>query len=412
MLNVERAYSLTLSVAVAISLLFPRMIGISVLIMIGVVVLGIVKRQIRFKLSQLGLVFLALFSIYSFSLFFSNDLSEGLKFWEYKLSYFFFPLIFAFRFMGRIHFNWVAFSFLGSLVILFIVGVLHGVGFLQEMSVFESFTSSRFSFVHHPTYLSVYALFGVELIRSNLSLLHGQVVIRNGLIAILVIIQFMSMSLAGLIAFFIYLLIIFAMWIRRELGRKWMFLLGGIFIVLFTGITILVQPIKLQFQTAMDSFLLYTADPEDFIRSRQTYVTGNETRLIMWTASSYEVAEHPFGVGIGNVNLHLEERLKALKQSDAFIAHHYDPHNQFLMTWLEVGFFGLLCLFLVIWLSIRTGFQHGNTLFIILGASLFFQSLFESMLQRQSGVVFFTFWLCLLASNQIYNDEGRQKSLS
>jgi O-antigen ligase len=306
----------------------------------------------------------------------------------------------------------MAFSLLGSLVILFISGVLHGVGFLQEMSVFESFTSSRFSFVHHPTYLSVYALFGVELLRSNRDLLQGKLFFRNGLLTLLVIIQLMSMSLAGLLALFVYVLVIFGICIKRELGRKWMAILGSLLIVLVTGMATLIQPVKLQILTALDSFELYASDPEGFVRSRQTYVTGNETRLIMWTASSYEVAEHPFGVGIGNVNLHLEERLKALKQSDSFIAHHYDPHNQFLMTWLEVGFFGLFCLFLIIWLSIRTGWRHGNTLLIILGLSLFFQCLFESMLQRQSGIVFFTFWICLLASYVQFGSESHKKRLS
>jgi O-antigen ligase len=85
-----------------------------------------------------------------------------------------------------------------------------------------------------------------------------------------------------------------------------------------------------------------------------------------------------------------------LAKQDEHGAIQYNPHNQFLQTGLEIGILGLLALLLVVGVSWRIARQHKNYLLMAVLTSLVLNSLFESMLQRQSGIVFYSFWICVL----------------
>jgi hypothetical protein len=111
--------------------------------------------------------------------------------------------------------------------------------------------------------------------------------------------------------------------------------------------------------------------------------------------------QHPFGVGTGNVDDHLSYRLTLYGQTemakkDGENGIQYNPHNQFLQTAVEIGVIGLLLLVTLFGSTLRFAWRHRNYALLIMTAALVFNSLFESMLQRQSGIVFFSFWICLL----------------
>ena len=73
-----------------------------------------------------------------------------------------------------------------------------------------------------------------------------------------------------------------------------------------------------------------------------------------------------------------------------------NPHNQFLQTGVEIGIIGLLLLVALIFVGTSIARTNRSGLLLLVISALAFNSLFESMLQRQSGIVFFTFWICLL----------------
>jgi O-antigen ligase len=152
----------------------------------------------------------------------------------------------------------------------------------------------------------------------------------------------------------------------------------------------------------------YMQDPKGFLSGKTGYKTGNEVRLVMWTVTSEEIAKHPLGVGTGNVDAHLSQRLKQygqldLAKQDEHNAIQYNPHNQFLQTGLEIGLFGLIVLLLFIVQTWRLARNYKNYLLMAVVASLVVNSLFESMLQRQSGIVFYAFWMCLLTLISVTN---------
>jgi O-antigen ligase len=92
----------------------------------------------------------------------------------------------------------------------------------------------------------------------------------------------------------------------------------------------------------------------------------------------------------------MNKELIILKQIE-LTKQNFNPHNQFLQTAVEIGFFGLLVFFAILFSSIYYGLKYKNYLLIIISSNLLFNSLFESMLQRQSGIIFYCFWLCLLS---------------
>ena len=57
---------------------------------------------------------------------------------------------------------------------------------------------------------------------------------------------------------------------------------------------------------------------------------------------------------------------------------------------------GLLLFIILIGSLLKFAFINRNYLILILVTSLIFNSLFESMLQRHSGIVFYCFWITLI----------------
>jgi O-antigen ligase len=113
-----------------------------------------------------------------------------------------------------------------------------------------------------------------------------------------------------------------------------------------------------------------------------------------------EIKRHPFGVGTGNAESTLEHGLNAMGQIELAQLNR-NPHNQFMQTTLETGIVGLVLFLTILVFGITFGIKTGNPLLVLVSFCLAFNSLFESMLQRQSGVVFFTLLLCVLSSSSI-----------
>lgn len=118
--------------------------------------------------------------------------------------------------------------------------------------------------------------------------------------------------------------------------------------------------------------------------------SGSEVRLVMWTVSWDEISKHPMGIGTGNVDIYLGKNLRD-RGMNWVADQQYNPHNQFLQTTLEVGFLGGLFLLLIVILGFIDAKRIKSWALFFLFTSLLLNSCFESMLQHQSGIIFFPF---------------------
>jgi O-antigen ligase len=76
----------------------------------------------------------------------------------------------------------------------------------------------------------------------------------------------------------------------------------------------------------------------------------------------------------------------------------YNPHNQYLQIAAELGIIGLLLFLGILLYGVVWAISSKNWLLTLVMLSLMFNCFFESMLQRQSGIVFYCFWICILTS--------------
>jgi O-antigen ligase len=272
-----------------------------------------------------------------------------------------------------------------------------------------SFFTIGISPLHHPSYfvvfhitssiLSIYAYFNKWDFFS-----------KNRVIAFLLfsfIFQCLCLSLAGLLFLFTMIFIGVLYWMKSKLN-KLTFRISAIFLpfVMF-GIFFSIPQFEGEFNGAFKYAKSYFSNPEQFVKSREMNTSGTEERLIMWTVSSQEIANHPFGVGTGNIDPYLAKRLNSYGLSK-LASKNYNPHNQFLQTALEVGVISVLLLFFGLFLWMSLAIKNGFWPLTILVFNFIFNSLFESMLQRQSGIVFYSFMFCLfiLISLNKKNDES------
>jgi hypothetical protein len=118
--------------------------------------------------------------------------------------------------------------------------------------------------------------------------------------------------------------------------------------------------------------------------------TSTQMRIVTWNASLSVLMDNPFGTGTGDTQPALNTIY--LQNSEEHPARkNLNAHNQFLQVGAELGWPGILSLLiclLALWQAF--GGDYAIRLFVLLSALNF---LFESMLEAQAGILFFSFWV-------------------
>jgi O-antigen ligase len=140
-----------------------------------------------------------------------------------------------------------------------------------------------------------------------------------------------------------------------------------------------------------------------------SYKHRADVRLTIWQSCLEIIKENPLlGVGLGDVEQKLLDKYKRFNYTEG-LDRRYNAHNQFLQTTVEVGVLGLATLLFVMGVSISFAITKKNfvSLCFLSIALLFFLS--ESILVRQKGIVFFSFFMPLL-NVVAFKDKGIEKS--
>jgi O-antigen ligase len=157
----------------------------------------------------------------------------------------------------------------------------------------------------------------------------------------------------------------------------------------------IIPPLKSQWDDAKHFTVDFIDNPTIFLSDTTNADNGSSVRLIMWTVATQIFKENPLGVGTANVDDYLYAKLTKLKQYK-LAKKYYNPHNQYLQSGIEIGLIGLAVLLLLLIRVTSFAWKQRNYLLLFVVLNLAFNMLFESMLQRQSGIVFYTFWMCFL----------------
>ncbi len=400
----EKLYHYCLVLVMILLCCLPKFIGLAVAIFVLIAIIGWRKKQLFWKFVPLSYLLVGLYFLYLFGILASHHENDAWGYAENKVSFLLFPLIFSFRPKFKVDLLLPLLGLASGVALVSIYGIVNSCSLIAVNGWDLNFlVSVHISPIHHPTYFAFYIITAV----SGLWLLFFEnkfpypikwlifFTVCCGLMFLL------CLSLASILYLFAILGAIGLLAVKRKFGVIWTIVVSLLLPIAFYGLSQFVPRIKFEVNNGLSAMGTFLTNPIQYVKDKPGDKTGNEVRLVMWAATILEIKEHPLGVGTGNVDEHLSERLKDLGQVELSKKDdkghiRYNPHNQFLQTTLEIGFAGLSILLIYIFGIFRLAWKNKNAFLAILVGALFFNALFESVLQRQSGIVFFSYLLSLM----------------
>ncbi|MCB9196232.1 MAG: O-antigen ligase family protein [Flavobacteriales bacterium] len=312
---------------------------------------------------------------------------------ELNLSFLLYPLILV---ISNIDFNNITNNILKSFLDGLLVSVI--LAFINSaIHYFSSYDINEFfydglTFFHHSSYLSMYACFGVAILyywsfhpNKNRYISPTTNAIIIGLFSIFTL---FLMSKMGILLMLLVHLYSIGFWIVKH--NK---VVIGL-IILTSTITFLV--LAFSFNTSLNNRFkeLLTYNEGEVISE-----SSSGARIIAWQGCIENFKAHPLiGVGTGDVNEALNEYY--MKSGHPTLAlKSLNAHNQFLHTLVKEGILGLVSLAFIIWLPFFKNSQNQETmkLYVVFILIFLISCLTEAMLQTQSGIVFFAFFISIFS---------------
>jgi O-antigen ligase len=123
---------------------------------------------------------------------------------------------------------------------------------------------------------------------------------------------------------------------------------------------------------------------------------SNQVRILIWKASA-DIIKNNFliGTGTGDVKDELMRTYKEKGMTGAF-EHNLNAHNQFIQTFIALGVPGIVGLLSLFISGIWSGIKKRKWVFIFFMIITLLNFIPESMLEVQTGVIFFAFFNSLL----------------
>lgn len=351
---------------------------------------GIINKTFSFEKKTIIITGLAFFFIHLISVFYSQDQGRAWFDIEVKLSLLIFPIVFLFnsQYLSK-NTKVVLYSFVAGALFSSIVMLIRAyLNYIDQGSI--AFYYSRIA-LFHPSYISMYFILAIAIIIKfmvNKKRTYTYQIFSALSILLLLRMIFLFQSKAGMItiiAISFFLLIISVIKLRSLLLKIAITLL----VVSFT--LIMVQKSS-RLQAMLDSV-------EEISDQGHSADATTGVRFEIWKLTLEEIKAHwLFGVGAGDIKPVLFERYKKSDLDDA-LSKHLNVHNQYLETFLGQGILGLLLMVSLFLLGLKEAYRRKDwflSVFIIL-ISLSFGP--ESMLNNQSGVIFFAFFFYFLFVN-------------
>ncbi len=397
-------FTLALALVAAVMGCVPKAVPLSIVVLAVVIGIGYVRKEIRWRWYAPNCFAALLYFAYLAGIFFTENMELARGYAENKLSLVIFPLLLSIRLKKNMSLSPVLIGATAGLTLASFYGFVNAFGCYQSGGkLINCLTSVSISPIHHPTYFASFLMTvtigvwsGYHKKEPAMSL---RWIVPFTLLAALVFM--LCLSLAALLSLGVFAAICMLWYVYLRWGKPLFYSLlvaSPVLVVVFLNY---IPVVKEEVAYTQQSMVSFVKSPLEFVRQKTGYKIGNEVRLVMWTVTVKEWMDHPLGVGTGNVDFHLSERLKSygqleLASQDEKGSIRYNPHNQFLQTGLEVGVFGFALLLAWIIGALVIAHREKNLLFLSVGYVFILNCIFESMLQRQSGIVFFTFWIVLL----------------
>ncbi|WP_299259040.1 O-antigen ligase [uncultured Aquimarina sp.] len=175
-----------------------------------------------------------------------------------------------------------------------------------------------------------------------------------------------------------------------KVSRKHILLIFSL--LLFTGSLVFWKPVLEKIQEVKN---YENAIPPGKYENTYPLISNEDIRSVIYYCASQKIIQKPiFGYGIGNVNIELQQCYDLeFGYTDLFTRFHFNSHSQYLQVFLAAGIVGLLAYLLSVFLWIRWSLIKLYIPFLLL---TFLCLVFENILSRHDGVIFFSFFNSIL----------------
>lgn len=365
-------------------------------IIILLFVSSLLNGSFKFKEKKGILALAILYITYVVGLIYSTNLKYGLFDLEVKLSLLLFPLVF---FISKIEIKKIADNILNSFIDgCFVASVLSLVWAAIQYYLYldiNSFFYGELALYGHSSYMAIFLCFSSALIyiqnikQDNEVSFPKKDLFLLGLFSIMI---FFLVSKTGIIS----ILLIHFGFIGYLIIKNKLYLKGTVALVLISTLL----------------FAGYKAFPEVNNRFNELFSTvfseskelnsTSSIRTEIWKTSVKILAQHPFGVGTGDVKDVLVEHY--INSGLNYAAEkELNAHNQFLQIALATGVLGLLVLLVMIFYPLYYAIKNRHIIYIVFLGLIIINFLTEAMLETLAGVVFFAFFNTMLYTTFVQN---------
>jgi len=362
--------------------------GIQVPIILLIVAWLFAKKEIDKKVLIPILLFVSIYIFHLVAMLYTENVDRGVKDLMQKLSLLLFPVIIGtgpkLTKEGRV--KGMQFFVLGALVAV-VLGFVSSAIAYSSSGIISEFYMSNFSYAHHPSYLSFYLVIALAMLLLRIEKATNS---KKALLLWLAVL-FLSLSLifpASKMGFINWAMVLFVFLL------KWLFfkpyyrksatlLLGaGLLFVLFLKF----DPVA---SARVGKAVEVTAQLDQ--PSKESQIESNTARLYSWSTALHLIKQNPMGVGTGDIN---DAMVNSYEEQglDELAAKNLNPHNEYLQIAVALGILpALLFLFSLVY-PFGKIVRNKDWIYGIFLLSVIIQFAVESMLEKQSGVIFFAFF--------------------
>ena len=332
-----------------------------------------------------------LFVVYVISFFGVTNKTQGTLLLTTKLSFLIFPLLALAMTSGfKLATTGLKWGFIVGSGISMLFSLVRAVGAEGGFSG-DAFHASVYGLNMHASYLALIFIFACVLLFTNQSPANWlknkwYLTFKWSFLALTVISIFYLRSLGA----FVCVAAIFGVlpiWKSvKSRNWRWLLTLPAYGLIFWVGLSASPR-ITNDVNASVDHLSTWAKSPQKFIENNVNNIESNTVRLVVWTISSNMISNHPFGVGMGDES-DLLAREYYKHNYTGYAERHLNPHQQFLQTGISIGWIGIILLIILFVQLIIVAYRTESLALFLGSICIAVSCLFESMLERQVGVIF------------------------
>jgi O-antigen ligase len=283
----------------------------------------------------------------------------------------------------------------------FVLGLTASGLFMLSRAVYFYFAENKNTFYYqdfcehvvHPAYLSMYFCAGIMILFHGILLQSFRPkpwkIISISLSLFFAVIIFLLSSKLGLIS----MILLFGGYIIYAIIRFKRYVVGiSALLVLVAGFFIALKVFPKVGERVHNMTELFSSHGP----INPTETESNRVRFLIWEAATAVVERHPAnGVGIGDAQDSLMAEYKTRGMTGA-MEKNLNAHSQLFQTAVETGIPGLILLLLIFIAPVAYGLRRQFGFSVLIASLIFLNIAPEAMLEAQAGVIFISYFYCLI----------------